>query len=116
MSVTTQVPRERLAEYFDVYSRRFLQTASPPTADVEVLGADLGDQSLVQGARLLGISYDGHDHALELELDAALHRIEAPKEVWTVEEEDGLISAIEVVCADGSRQVISIRPGVRKTE
>jgi hypothetical protein len=87
-------------------------------ADVEVLGDDLGDQSLVQGARLLGITYDAHADALELELDATTHRIERPKEVWTVEqEEDGFISAIEVVCADGSRQVVTIKSGgARKTE
>ena len=117
MSVTTQVPRERLAAYFDDYSRRFLQTGSPSRVDVEVLGDDLGDQPLVQGARLLGITYDVHDHALELQLDTTTHRIEAPKEVWTVEEQGGLISAIEVVCTDGSRQVVSIKPGeLSKTE
>ena len=85
MSLTTQVPRERLAEYFDDYSRRCLQTGARAMADVEVLGDDLGDQSLVQGARLLGITYDAHADALELELDATTHRIEGPKEVWTVE-------------------------------
>ena len=117
MSATTQVPRERLAEYFDEYTKRFLQNGSPETVDVEVLAPDLGDQSAVEGARLLGITYDKRDNAFELELDSGTHRIEAPEEVWTVEEQDGLISAIEVVCSDGSRQVVSIRRvGLRKIE
>jgi Family of unknown function (DUF5335) len=109
MSATTQVPRERLAEYFNEYTKRFLQKSAPESARVEVLGPDLGDQTAVTGARLLGITYDAQDSALELELDSGTHRIEAPEEVWTVEEQDGLISAIEAVCADGSRQVVSIK-------
>jgi hypothetical protein len=52
MSVTTQVPRDRLAEYFDEYTKRFLQNGSPEAVDVEVLERDLGDQPAVQGARL----------------------------------------------------------------
>jgi uncharacterized protein DUF5335 len=117
MSVTTQVPRERLAEYFDEYTKRFLRTGSPEAADVEVLAPDLGDQSAVEGARLLGITYDRRDDALEFELDSGTHRVEAPEEVWTVEEPDGLISALEVVCSDGSRQVVSIkRVGLRRLE
>jgi hypothetical protein len=109
MSVTTQVPRERLAEHFDEYTKRFLRNGSPEIVDVEVLEPDLGDQSAVEGARLLGITYDARDDALEFELDSGTHRVEAPKEVWTVEEQDGVISAIEVVCSDGSRQVVSIK-------
>jgi hypothetical protein len=117
MSATTQVPRERLAEYFDEYTKRFLHNSAPESASVEVLGPDLGDQSAVEGARLLGITYDARENALEFELDCGTHRIEAPEEVWTVEEQDGLISAIEAVCSDGSRQVVSIkRVGVRKME
>jgi hypothetical protein len=117
MSSTTQVPRERLAEYFDEYTKRFLQNGSPGAVDVEVLEPELGDQSAVEGARLLGITYEARDNVLELELDSGTHRIEAPEEVWTVEEPDGLISAIEVICSDGSRQVVSIkRVGLRTKE
>jgi Family of unknown function (DUF5335) len=117
MSLTTQVPRERLAEYFDEYTKRFLQNGSPEAVDIEVLELELGDQSAVEGARLLGITYEARDNVLEFELDSGTHRIEAPDEVWTVEEQDGLISAIEVICSDGSRQVVSIkRVGLRKNE
>jgi hypothetical protein len=117
MSVTTQVPRERLAEYFDEYTKRFLRDGSPEAVDVEVLEPDLGDQSVVQGARLIGITYDARDNVLELELDSGDHRINAPGEVWTVEEADGFLSAIEVGCPDGSKQIVSVkRVGLRKIE
>jgi hypothetical protein len=117
MSVTTQVPRERLAEYFDEYTRRFLRSGSPEAVDIEVLEPELGDQSAIHGARFIGITYDPRDNALELALDSGTHRIEAPEEVWTVEEPDGSISALEAVCADGSRQVVSIkRVGIRRME
>ena len=37
MSGTIQIARDRLAEYFDAFTRRFLRDGSPKAIDVEVL-------------------------------------------------------------------------------
>jgi hypothetical protein len=109
MSVTTKVPHGRLAEYFAAFTRRFLMDDSPEAVDVTVLEPELGEQIAAQGARLMGVTYDPKGNTLEIELDAGDHRVYDPQEVWTIEEADGFLSAIEVVHRDGSREVISVR-------
>jgi uncharacterized protein DUF5335 len=109
MSVTTKVPHERLAEYFATFTRRFLMDDSPEAVDVEVLEPDLGEQVAAQGVRLVGVTFDPKGNTLEIELDFGDHRVYDPKEVWTIEESDGFLSAIEVVHRDGEREVISVR-------
>ena len=81
---------------------------------MEVLEPDLGDQVAVHGVRLLGVTFDSKGNTLELELDSGDHRVYDPEEVWTIEESDGFLSAIEVVHPDGDREVISVkRVGLR---
>jgi hypothetical protein len=109
MSTTTKVPQERLAEYFTAFTKRFLLDDSPEAVDVEVIEPDLGDHVAVQGVRLRGITYDTKANSLEVELDSGDHRVYDPREVWTIEESDGFLSAIEVVHSDGGRDVISVR-------
>lgn len=115
MSRTTQIPRDRLAEYFHTFTKRFLRDGSPEAVDVEVLEPDWGDQFALQGARLVGITYTEPTNTLEFELDAGDHRVYEPQEVWVIEEPDGLLNAIEVVLPDGSREVVSVkRVGLRR--
>ena len=115
MSVTTRIPREQLKEYFDAFTKRFLRDGSPEAVDVEVLEPDWGAQILAEGARLMGVTYDPHDNALEFALDGGDHRIYDPEEVWAIEEEDGFLRAIEVVHGNAAREVISLkRVGLRR--
>jgi len=117
MTVTRGIPREQLGEYFAEFTRRFLRDGSPEAVDVEVLEPDWGDQVVAQGARLLGITYDRHTNALEFELDSGDHRVIEPEEVWTIEEADGFLSAVEVVRSDGTREVVSVkRVGLRRLD
>ncbi|HET8713581.1 MAG TPA: DUF5335 family protein [Gemmatimonadales bacterium] len=117
MAVTTLIPRERLARYFDEFTKRFLRDGSPEAVDVEVIEPDLGTQVAAQGPRLLGITYDRGSNALEFTLDTGDHRLYRPREVWTIEEPDGFISAVELVDAEGRKEVVSIkRVGIRRRE
>src|SRR3954451_9750169 len=109
MSVTTQIPRDRLAEYFGAFTKRYLRRGSPETADIEAINPEWGDQPAVQGARLMGITYESPDNSLEIELESGDHRIYQPKEVWIIEEPDGFVSSLEVVRPDGTRDVITLR-------
>ncbi|HEV7590715.1 MAG TPA: DUF5335 family protein [Longimicrobium sp.] len=115
MSTTTRIPLERLAAYLDGFTRSFLTGLRPRAVDVEHLESELGDQYPVAGARLTGISYDAHSHALEIALDIGDHRVRNPREVWAIEEPDGFVSVIEVVCANGSREIVRVtRVGLRR--
>jgi hypothetical protein len=109
MSVTTQIPRDRLAEYFDAFTKRYLRQGSPELADIEAISREWGDQPAVQGARLMGITYDTGDNSLEIELESGDHRIYQPAEVWVVEEPDGFVSSVEVVRRDGTRDIVNLK-------
>jgi hypothetical protein len=117
MSTTTNIPRERLNEYFEEFTKRFLRHGSPDAVNVEVLNPEWGDQYVAEGARLIGVAYDRHDDALEFELDSGDHRVVQPQEVWAVEEADGFLSAIGVVRQDGAREVVTVqRVGLRRLD
>jgi hypothetical protein len=122
MAVTTKVPREQLVAYFDAFSKRFLQDGSPESADVELIGPDVGEQVVAQGARLRGITYDPRDNALEFSFELTVgegadHRVIAPQEVWVNEDPDGFVSAINVVRLDGAHEVVTVRKvGLQRLE
>jgi hypothetical protein len=109
MSETKRIPSDQLTRYFDAFSKKFLMSDSVQSADVEVVGTDLGDQPLAKKVRLLGVDYDPHTNALELELSAII--APTPREVWAVEEADGFVSGIQIVREDGAREVVSISRG-----
>ena len=55
--------------------------------------------------------------ALEVELESGGLRAYRPKEVWTVEEDDGFIRAIEIVRDDDTREIVRVRRlGVRRAD
>ena len=108
MSETKRIATDQLTRYFDAFSKRFLMGGAAESADVEVLD-DGGDRQLASGVKLLGVDYDPHTNALELELESGDHRAFNPREVWAVEEPDGFISALQVVRDDGAREIVNIR-------
>jgi uncharacterized protein DUF5335 len=115
MAITKAIPPEYLQNYFAEFTHRFLMDGSPEAADVELLEPELGSQVTIQGARLLGITYDAKSQALEFALDVGDHRIFDLRDVWTLEDSDGFLSSIAVVHQDGTREVVSIkRVGVRR--
>jgi hypothetical protein len=105
---TTRVPNDQLKTYFDKFTRHFLLRESTNAVDVEILSPEWGDQFAAEGAHLYGITYDPKNNALEFEIEGADHRVTKPKEVWTAEEFDGFVRAIEIVRDDGTREVARV--------
>jgi hypothetical protein len=117
MSMTKLLPPEYLQEYFDHFTKRFLNYEHTDVADVEVLGKDLGDQVATTGAHLIGITYDPRAQSLEVELDSGDLRAYHPKEVWAMEEDDGFLRAVEIVRSDDSSEIVRLRRlGLRRAD
>ena len=106
---TTKLPRERLARYFEDFTKRFLADGAGEKVDIEVLDRERGDQRAAAAVRLRGITYDTQSNALEFSLAAGDHRVYEPESVWVKEESDGFLSAIEVGRPDGAREVVTLR-------
>jgi hypothetical protein len=90
--------------YFDGVSK----VLAGKQAEIEVAALNLGDQVEVEWLPLLGITYDPKDDLIEIALEGVDHMIRNPREVWV--EADGLdLSGIEIVDADGVRQIVKLR-------
>jgi hypothetical protein len=117
MPVTIQLSPARMADYFATFTKRYLVNESADVADVEVLSPTLGDQQVVSGGHLVGITYEPKGNTLEVELESGNVRAFQPKEVWVVEEENGFLRAVEIVRDDDTRELIQVhRLGLRKLD
>ena len=109
MPVTIQLSPAHMAEYFATFTRHHLLNESSDVADVEMLSRTLGDQPVVTGGHLTGITYEPKRNSLEVEFDSGDVRAFQPKEVWVVEEENGFLRAVEIVHDDDTRELIQVR-------
>lgn len=111
MATTTQIPRDEWPAYFDNFSRQHLRGDRPGLVTVEVLSPRLGDQVYAANARLVGLVFDPHADAFEVQLEGADHLTFQPKELWVLEGEPDLIAVFELVHADGTKELIHVREG-----
>jgi hypothetical protein len=63
----------------------------------------------VSSVRLLGLDYDPKAETFEVLLENVDHLVFQPREIWILEGEPGFVSTIEIVQADGTKQIIYIR-------
>ena len=90
--------------YFDRVSKALIGKR----AEIEVASLKLGDQIAAEWLPLLGITYDPKNDVIEIALDGVDHLIHKPREVYV--EEKGLeLSSLEVIDAEGSRQIVVLR-------
>jgi hypothetical protein len=77
-------------------------------AEIEVASLALGDQLEAEWLRLLGLVYDPKDDLFEVMLDGVDHMVPQPREIYVDDGVAGLMS-IEIVDADGAKQIIKLR-------
>jgi hypothetical protein len=107
MSTTKQIAPQHWTAFFDDLSRRQLTDESPKAATVEVLSPSLGDQIEVLTTRVLGLGYDRQRETFSILLDdVADHMVSCLADVWVIEEEDGLVSTVELACTDGRKEIV----------
>jgi Family of unknown function (DUF5335) len=77
-------------------------------AEIEAASLALGDQVQASWLPLLGLVYDPKDDVVEAALDGLDHLIRSPREIY-VEEGNGLLANVEIVDADGIRQIVKLK-------
>jgi hypothetical protein len=108
MGTTKQLVRADWKDFFDQFTKEHLGDDTPEAATVEVLSPARGDQVEVSAARLLGLEYEPKSNAFRVLLQDVDHLIFHPTEIWILEGEHGSM-AIEVVRADGAKEIIYVR-------
>src|SRR4051794_18819450 len=106
MGATKQIPSGEWEDYFVRFTRQHLQGDVQKTAAIEVLSPALGDQVEATLVPVTGVTYDPKSNSFELALQNLDHLVFLPEEIWVIEEDDGFISALEVVRADGTREIV----------
>ena len=109
METTKQIPSQQWKDYFDRFTKRHLRDDRPEAATIELLSSSLGDQVEVEGARLLGISFDRKSKALEIPLEGMDHLVFQPKKISVIEEKDGFIPSSEIVRDDDTKEILTVR-------
>jgi hypothetical protein len=102
---THKLDKTQWKAFFDGLS----EVLGPKRVEIEVLSLGLGDQVAAEWLPLVGLVYDPRDDMVEVALDGLYHLVKQPREIYVVEEEAGELLAIEVVTADGVRQIIRLK-------
>jgi len=77
-------------------------------AEIEVDSLGLGNQVQAEWLPLIGITYDPKDDLVEVALEGLDHMIRRPREIY-IESGAGTLSSIEIVGADGVKQIVRLR-------
>jgi len=109
MSTTKQLPRAEWKDYFDRFTRERLGDDAPGAVTVEVISPTLGDQFEISAVRLLGLAYDPKSQIFEVLVEDVDHLTFRPSDIWVLEGEPGFISTVELVKADGGKEIIYVR-------
>ncbi|NLS08249.1 DUF5335 family protein [Rhizobium sp. P32RR-XVIII] len=72
---------------------------------IEVVGAALGDQVLLESAALLGATYEPRQDTLEISVKGITHVINEPRKI-SIQMGNGDVSAIEVVDSAERQQIL----------
>jgi hypothetical protein len=99
-----QLEKSQWRAYFD----RISKTLVGKRAEIEVASLKLGDQIEAEWLPLLGISYDPKNDIIEIALEGVDHLIHKPREIY-VEQEGLELSSLEVIDAEGARQIVVLR-------
>jgi hypothetical protein len=111
IKINKSVPHERWSEFFDQFSdgnrgRRIL---------IKSLDLELGDEELIHDAPLMAMIYDhpgkGDDLVIEVGQDEVTyaHTIDSPTEVLTGQDSNGVVLAVCISNAAGTKTLIELQ-------
>jgi Family of unknown function (DUF5335) len=111
IDISKSVPRERWAEFFDIFSNgnrgRYIS--------VELISSEFGDKELINNAPLMAMVYDKSDEANNLEIEVRkdevtyAHTVDAPTEVLTGQNSDGVMMAVQIADTMGTKTLIKLQ-------
>lgn len=110
IEINKRVPQDRWVEFFDMFSNsnRGRQIA------IEVLDSEVGDEPLIRDAQLMSIVYDPAHKGNDLVIETGQHQVSyahtiaAPAEIWTGQDENGVVLAVAVKDSQGAQTLVSL--------
>jgi hypothetical protein len=103
--MAAQIDRSQWAPFLDAVTTSLIGKQ----AEIEVVSLNLGDQIEAEWAPLIGITYDRKSDLIEIALEEVDHLIRAPRELFIDYAVGEAVVAIEIVDADGNRQIVKFK-------
>jgi Family of unknown function (DUF5335) len=111
IDINKSVPRDRWVEFFD----QFADGNRGRHIAIEIIGSELSDGELIQNAPLMATVYDpaGKGDKLTIEVGREdvtyAHTVDAPTEVLTGQDANGIMRAIQIADATGIQTVMKLK-------
>ncbi len=110
IDINKSIPRARWGEFFDQFS----DGNRGRHISIEIINSELGDEELIQNAPLMAMVYDpvgkGDDLVIETGKDEVnyAHTVDSPTEVLTGQDSNGLMLAVSIADAAGTKTLIKL--------
>ena len=101
----TEIDRSSWAPFLDSVTN----SLTSKQAEIEVVSLDLGNQVEADWTPLIGITYDHKNDLIEIALDELDHLVRSPRQVFIDYAVGGILAAIEIIDADGNRQIVKLK-------
>jgi Family of unknown function (DUF5335) len=111
IDINKSVPRDRWGEFFDQFS----DGNRGRHISLEIISSELGDEELIKNAPLMAMVYDrpgkGDDLLIEVGRDEVTyaHTIDSPTEVLTAQNSNGVMVAVSITDAAGTKTLIKLQ-------
>ncbi len=106
---TRKLDKSAWAAYFAAFSKPFMHGERVDYAEIRVFSPEVGAQQETTWLPLSGITYDARSDLLDVAVANLDHMIYRPAEIYVEEAGAGVISSIQIVRDDGTREVIELR-------
>lgn len=110
IEINKHIPHERWGEFFGM----FTHANKGRLIEIELVDYEKGDQVLIQSAALSSIDYQPLEEANSIIIAAGqdssvyTHIIDEPIEVWTGQDENGVVMAMNITDKRGNHIIIKL--------
>jgi len=111
IDLSKSIPRDRWGEFFD----QFTNGNRGRRISIEMIGSEFGNAELIKNTPLMAIVYDrpgkGDDVVIETGQDEVIyaHTVNSPTEVFTGQDSEGVIVAIQIADMAGTKTLIKLQ-------
>jgi Family of unknown function (DUF5335) len=110
IEINKAIPQERWAEFFEM----FTHGNKGRLIEMESLDRDRGDEALIQSEPLSSIDYQPTQAGNSLIIHTGhngstyTHKVDALKEVWTGQDENGVVLAIDIADQQDNHTIVKL--------
>lgn len=104
-----EISKSDWQSFFDTFYKKFLKDEQPEYAEIRVLSNESGAQPQTGWLVLQSMSFDPKGDTLDIKVEDLNRMIWHPSKIYVDEYEDGWITSLEIVEADGTKDIIELR-------